>query len=134
MTFLNRGILQVFKAFWVVAIDNSEYIDDESWVLLSILLKLNLTFIVATMGLRSLLNPVAMEVLQNPKIKVIQMKIIDKWYHVGLACQMLDVDAIPPELEKYVLYSTCATYFCQSSRFVISDCPEIHTHRLKLFC
>lgn len=99
--FLNRGILQVFKAFWVVAIDNSEYIDDESWVLFSILLKLNLTFIVATMGLRSLLNPVAMEVLQNPKIKVIQMKIIDKWYHVGLACQMLDVDAIPPELEKY---------------------------------
>ncbi|XP_050306071.1 adenylate cyclase type 10-like isoform X2 [Anthonomus grandis grandis] len=92
----------VFTVFWVIAIDNSEFIDDESWVLISILTKQSLVFIVATMGLRSILSSVAVEVLTLPKIKIIQMKCIDKWYHVGLACQMLDVDAIPPELEKVI--------------------------------
>lgn len=90
----------MFGVFWVIAIDNAEFIDNESWVLISILYRMNLIFIVATMGLRSMLTPVAMEVLRMPKIKIIQMKCIEKWYHVGLACQMLDVDAVPAELEK----------------------------------
>ncbi|KAH1007105.1 hypothetical protein HUJ04_004381 [Dendroctonus ponderosae] len=92
----------VFGVFWVIAIDNAEFIDNESWVLISILYRMKLIFIVATMGLRSMLTPVAMEVLRMPKIKIVQMKCIDKWYHVGLACQMLDVDAIPAELEKVI--------------------------------
>ncbi|KAL1513756.1 hypothetical protein ABEB36_003124 [Hypothenemus hampei] len=92
----------VLRVFWIIAIDNSEFVDVESWVLISILVKMNLVFIVATMGLRSMISPVAIKVLKMPNIKVIQMKCIDKWYHVGLACQMLDVDAIPAELEKVI--------------------------------
>ncbi|XP_076268027.1 adenylate cyclase type 10-like [Rhynchophorus ferrugineus] len=94
--------LAAFHVFWVIAIDNSEYIDDESWILISILTKLNLVFIISTMGLRSMISPVAMEVLKMSKIKIIQMKPIDKWYHCGLACQMLDVEAIPADLEKVI--------------------------------
>ncbi|XP_030764009.1 adenylate cyclase type 10-like isoform X2 [Sitophilus oryzae] len=91
-----------FSVFWVIAIDNTEYVDDESWVLLSILSKLNLVFTVGTMGLRSLISPVATEIIKMRSFKVIQMKCIDKWFHVGLVCQMLDVDAIPADLEKVI--------------------------------
>ncbi|CAG9762742.1 unnamed protein product [Ceutorhynchus assimilis] len=91
-----------FSVFWVIAIDNAEFIDDESWVLINILTKLKLLFIVATMNLRSMLTQVALEVLKMPKIKIIQMKCIDKWFHVGLVCQILEVEAIPPELEKVI--------------------------------
>nr|XP_023016522.1 adenylate cyclase type 10-like [Leptinotarsa decemlineata] len=93
---------QVFKIFWLIAIDDAEYIDDESWLLIDILLDLNLVFIVVTMGTEKEISVLAINVLKKSRIKSIELKGIDKWYHVGLACQMLNVDGIPPELEKTI--------------------------------
>lgn len=33
--------------------------------------------------------------------KVIELVGIDRWYHAGLACQILNVNGLPAELEKY---------------------------------
>ncbi|KAG5893844.1 hypothetical protein JTB14_002570 [Gonioctena quinquepunctata] len=98
------GVLcqQLFRIFWLIAIDDAEYIDDESWLLFDRLLDMNIVFIVATMGTEKELSLLAMEILKKPRIKSIELKGIDKWYHVGLACQMLKVDGIPPELEKTI--------------------------------
>lgn len=91
---------KVFHTLWVIAIDDSEYVDDESWLLIELLLDMNVAFFIVTMGSQKQLSTLAVEVLRSNRIKVIELKGIDKWYHVGLACQMLNVDGIPPELEK----------------------------------
>ncbi|KAG5306968.1 ADCYA cyclase, partial [Acromyrmex insinuator] len=33
---------------------------------------------------------------------IIELGCIDKWYHAGLACQFLDANGIPPELERLI--------------------------------
>ncbi|CAH1106140.1 unnamed protein product [Psylliodes chrysocephalus] len=91
----------VFDKFYLLVIDDSQYIDDESWLLLNLLVNLNLVFIVATMGTETI-STIVMEILKNAKIKIVDLKEINKWFHVGLACQMLNVDGIPPELEKTI--------------------------------
>ncbi|KAJ8924439.1 hypothetical protein NQ315_007236 [Exocentrus adspersus] len=91
-----------FSMFWIVAIDDADYIDDESWMLLQVLLDLKLIFVLATMGTQRELTTYALQVLKNEKIKIIEMKPIDKWFHVGLVCQMLGIEGVPPELEKTV--------------------------------
>lgn len=39
----------------------------------------------------------------NNRQQIIELHHIDKWYHVGLACQILNVCGIPVELEKLVV-------------------------------
>lgn len=58
--------------------------------------------IVMTMGSRRILSAIADEALKHKRIRSISLDPIDKWYHAGLACQTLDVAAIPPELEKVI--------------------------------
>lgn len=84
----------------MIAIDDAEFIDDESWGLLPTLIDLDIMMIVMTMGSRRILSTVAKETINHKRIRSIQLHSIDKWYHAGLACQILDVTAIPPELEK----------------------------------
>ncbi|KYN40080.1 Adenylate cyclase type 10, partial [Trachymyrmex septentrionalis] len=36
------------------------------------------------------------------KKNIIELGCIDKWYHAGLACQFLDANGIPPELERLI--------------------------------
>ncbi|XP_060536145.1 adenylate cyclase type 10-like [Cylas formicarius] len=91
-----------FTCFWLIVIDNAENIDSDSWSLLRIMINTKLVFIVAAMGKRSHLGQVAKDTMNMSRIKIIKLKPIDKWFHVGLACQMLDVEAIPPELEKVI--------------------------------
>lgn len=85
-----------------MAIDDGEFTDDESWALLPIILDLDIILIVMTMGSRRILNSVAEETIKHKRIRNIQLHSIDKWYHAGLACQILDVTAIPPELERVI--------------------------------
>lgn len=86
----------------MITIDDGEFTDDESWGLLPVILELNVILIVMTMGSRRILGPLAEKTLQHRKIETINLAPIDKWYHAGLACQTLDVTAIPPELERVI--------------------------------
>ncbi|XP_023310586.1 adenylate cyclase type 10-like [Anoplophora glabripennis] len=94
--------LACFTKFWIIAVDDADYIDDESWMLLQVLLDLRLLFILVTMGTQKELTSYALQVMKNESIKIITLKPIDKWFHVGLVCQMLGIEGIPPELEKMV--------------------------------
>ncbi|CAG9833176.1 unnamed protein product [Diabrotica balteata] len=93
---------QILQKFQVLIIDNSECIDEESWLLLEVLISINTVFIVVTLETETAVSPVALQIFQNPKVKIIILNPIEKWYHIGLACQMLKVDGIPPELEKTI--------------------------------
>ncbi|XP_018579406.1 adenylate cyclase type 10-like [Anoplophora glabripennis] len=91
-----------FSAFWIMAIDDADYTDDESWMLIQILIDLRLTFILATMSTQKELTSYTLQVLKNEHIKIVDLKPIDVWYHGGLICQMLGIEGVPPELEKLV--------------------------------
>ncbi|XP_072394694.1 adenylate cyclase type 10-like isoform X4 [Diabrotica undecimpunctata] len=93
---------QILQKFQVLIIDNSECVDEESWLLLEVLISINTVFIVVTLETETAISPVALQIFQNPTVKIIILKPIEKWYHIGLACQMLKVDGIPPELEKTI--------------------------------
>lgn len=86
----------------MIAIDDGEFTDDESWGLLPTILDLDIMLIVMTMGSRRILSNVAVETIKHKRIRTINLHPIDKWYHAGLACQVLDVTAIPPELERVI--------------------------------
>ncbi|KAK4883887.1 hypothetical protein RN001_000158 [Aquatica leii] len=91
-----------FITMWVIGIDNAEYIDDESWHFIDILLDMDLVFIVLTMCTNNQFSKQAIHTFNNKKIKIIHLQPIDKWFQAGLACQILNVRAIPPELEKLI--------------------------------
>lgn len=86
----------------MIAIDDAEFIDEDSWILIDQILEFDNIFIVITMGQRKHLSAQADKILEHRKIRKVYLRPIDKWFHAGLACQILDVYAIPPELEKYV--------------------------------
>lgn len=43
---------------------------------------------------------IALHCLSNNMIAKMYITGLDRWYHGALACQLLDVQAIPPDLEK----------------------------------
>jgi adenylate cyclase 10 len=85
----------------VLAMDDCEYIDQESWEVLSTLFDINTVFIVATMARDKLLKVTSLsKILNDARVKTVYLHAIERWYLGALACQILDVYAISPELEK----------------------------------
>ncbi|KAF5292379.1 hypothetical protein FQA39_LY03413 [Lamprigera yunnana] len=91
-----------FITLWVVAIDNAEFIDVESWTFINELLQLDLAFVVMTMTTTNRLHDKGVDIFNNSRIKKLQLEPLDKCYQAGLACQILNVRAIPPEIEKLI--------------------------------
>ncbi|KAB0803414.1 hypothetical protein PPYR_00384 [Photinus pyralis] len=91
-----------FSTMWLIAIDNAEHIDDESWSFIATLCELDVIFTILTVNTHDQLSKVAMSVFNNTRLQVLQLKPVDKWYHAALACQFLGVEGIPPELEKVI--------------------------------
>lgn len=69
---------------------------------------MDVTLIVMTMGTHNVIGSNATGILNHRRVRIVELSPIDKWYHAGLACQILDVHAIPPELEKLVLSCSIA--------------------------
>lgn len=79
--------------------------DNESWEVFNTFFDVNNVFVVATMGRHSFgLEHDTDKVLVDPRIKVVTLSPIERWCLGALACQILDVYAISPELEKYNRY------------------------------
>lgn len=87
-------------SLWIIAIDDAEFIDDDSWSFMKLFLDLDIIFFVLTLGTHKMLSPIANVAIKHKRIRPLNLLPVDKWYHAGLACQILDVFAIPPELEK----------------------------------
>lgn len=86
------------------AIDNCEFIDDWSWTVFSKLFEIKNIFIVATMARESLnRSQECKEVIDDLRIKSTTLKPIERFHLGALVCQILDVYAISPELEKCVV-------------------------------
>ena len=85
-----------------MAIEKAEFIDDESWRFLKVIVETDICFLVLSITASELntLKPEALEIIRHRNTRTIELPAIDKWFHSGLACQVLQVNAIPPELEK----------------------------------
>ncbi|KAL0869690.1 hypothetical protein ABMA27_005935 [Loxostege sticticalis] len=91
-----------FSRLWVVALKEAQYMDDQSWRMMLILLEIKVIFLLMTLTDTEKLSPVAGKCLENYMIVKQHLTGIDRWYHAALACQLLDVQAIPADLEKVV--------------------------------
>ncbi|XP_036143704.1 adenylate cyclase type 10 [Monomorium pharaonis] len=98
--FLLQLMKSCFKELWVVIIDNIQYSDDDSMKLFHTMSKQNTIFFVLSLGCRLTgeyeIHPVLKEA------RIIKLDPIDKWYHAALACQILDIYGISPELERLI--------------------------------
>lgn len=84
----------------MIAIDDVSFIDDESWPLIVELLHVKSIMLVMTLSKQNQMSATGYEATTHVKIQTTKLPIIDNWYVCGLACQILEVFAIPAELEK----------------------------------
>ncbi|KAL0101169.1 hypothetical protein PUN28_018787 [Cardiocondyla obscurior] len=101
LRFVLKLMRSCFKELWVVIIDNAQYSDEDSLNLFHTMTKQSTVFFILSFGHK--LNgeyEIHPDVLK--KSQVIKLGSIDKWYHAALACQILDIHGIPPELEKLI--------------------------------
>ncbi|XP_013163022.1 PREDICTED: adenylate cyclase type 10-like isoform X2 [Papilio xuthus] len=86
----------------LVAVTDAQYADDESWRVILLLLDIKKIFFLFTIRNTALTSAVANTCLENDMIVKLEVSGIDRWYHAALVCQMLDVQAIPADLEKMI--------------------------------
>lgn len=90
-----------FESHCIVMIDDVHNADVDSLKLIDTIVNEDKLFFILTCGQNNLFHS-----NNHPNIlkksKVIDLLGLDKWFHAGLACQMLKVAAIPAELEKYI--------------------------------
>ncbi|KAJ3648251.1 hypothetical protein Zmor_020069 [Zophobas morio] len=92
-----------FVRQYVLAIDNFDYIDKESWQIFNAFFDIKNIFIVGTLCYKKIDSDYCEKVLsEDPRVKTIILDPIEKWYLGALACQILDVYAISPELENVI--------------------------------
>ncbi|XP_015190551.1 PREDICTED: LOW QUALITY PROTEIN: adenylate cyclase type 10-like [Polistes dominula] len=89
-----------FPKFWVIIIDDFEYADKESLNFFDIFVKTNMFLFIISVG-----GKVGAEYRHHTLLErayVMELQGIDKWYHIGIVCQVLNVIGISPELEKLI--------------------------------
>lgn len=86
----------------MIVIDNGENIDSKSWPFIKNIIDLDLVLMILTMGSMWKYSAVYKSIEESERVKIVVLEIIDKWYHAAIVCQMLNVEAIPLELEKSV--------------------------------
>nr|XP_012152584.1 PREDICTED: LOW QUALITY PROTEIN: adenylate cyclase type 10-like [Megachile rotundata] len=99
--FLSRLMRRSFTDLWIVIIDDAEYSDRESLMIFDVFTRRDNVFFVLAIGMK-LSSEFKMNSELLSRAKVIELPGIDRWYHAGLACQILDVTGIPAELEKLI--------------------------------
>ncbi|CAK9811293.1 Adenylate cyclase type 10 [Anthophora quadrimaculata] len=99
--FLLKLMKGSFEELWVIIIDDAEYSDQESLQIFDVLLKKDLVFFVLSVG-RKLGTEYHTYFNHLERGKIYELTGIDKWFHAGLACQILNVNGLPAELEKLI--------------------------------
>ncbi|XP_078052180.1 adenylate cyclase type 10 [Augochlora pura] len=99
--FLLKLVKACFTELCVMIIDDAEYSDHESLRLFDVLTKRDMVYYVLGIG-RKLGTEFQIHRNMLSKAKVIDLHGVDRWYHAGLACQTLNVNALPAELEKLI--------------------------------
>ncbi|KAJ8717345.1 hypothetical protein PYW08_005744 [Mythimna loreyi] len=100
---LRDFFMKVLNNLTVIVVDDAQHIDDESWRLLLILLETKkLFFVLPVTNPSESLSDVAKKCLETNMILKVPLAGIDRMFHAALACQLLDVQAIPADLEKVI--------------------------------
>ncbi|XP_047997302.1 adenylate cyclase type 10-like [Leguminivora glycinivorella] len=86
----------------IVVIDDGTNIDDESWRLLLVLLDTKKLFLIMTLPGEERISEAANQFMSSKKLLKLPLTGLDYWYHSVIACQFLDVQAIPTDLEKLI--------------------------------
>ncbi|XP_043487530.1 adenylate cyclase type 10-like [Polistes fuscatus] len=90
-----------FSKFWVIIIDDVEYADKESLNVFDIFIKTNMFLFIISVGRKEYAEYRLSHTLLE-KTYIMELQGIDKWYHIGIVCQVLNVVGISPELEKLI--------------------------------
>ncbi|XP_014609400.1 PREDICTED: adenylate cyclase type 10-like, partial [Polistes canadensis] len=90
-----------FSKFWVIIIDDVEYADKESLNFFDIFIKTNMFLFIISVG-RKVYAEYRLNHTLLERAYIMELQGIDKWYHIGIVCQVLNVIGISPELEKLI--------------------------------
>ncbi|XP_063366870.1 adenylate cyclase type 10-like [Cydia amplana] len=93
-------------AMCIVAIEEGMNIDDESWKLILVLLDTKTIFVIMALTDQSSMSEVALQCLSSNKLLQMPISGLSHWYHLVIACQFLDVQAVPIDFEK-LIQSAC---------------------------
>uniref|UniRef100_A0A2A4J100 Guanylate cyclase domain-containing protein n=1 Tax=Heliothis virescens TaxID=7102 RepID=A0A2A4J100_HELVI len=93
---------QVLLHLSIVAIEECQHMDDESWRLLLVLMETKLILFILSITDARNLSAAGKNCLNNNMVLKVPLASIDRTYHAALACQLLDVQAIPADLEKVI--------------------------------
>ncbi|XP_055544370.1 adenylate cyclase type 10-like isoform X2 [Wyeomyia smithii] len=93
---------KAFQNLWVLIIDDVEFMDDESFELFEILWKMPQVITVLALGYQRRLPSQYMKLFDNPHVCQLKLTPIDTLLHKAIACQFLNVNAIPLDLERAI--------------------------------
>lgn len=84
----------------MLIIDDAEFMDDESFDLFDVIWEMPQIITVLTVGYQKRLSPVRVRVLDSPHVCQVKLPPIETLLHKAVACQFLNVNAIPLDLER----------------------------------
>lgn len=88
--------------FLIVLIDDLEYLDEESFNLLSFVFETGSIFIIATLGEQRKLNVERKKILKSSHVAHHRLDEIESSHISTLACRSLNVSTLSPDVEKYL--------------------------------
>lgn len=89
--------------FWIIFIDDADYIDADSLELLPTVFEARNVFFVLTIGKYCRKWTLAQkEIYVNEFVTQFRLQPIDKTFHKDIACQSINVAAIPIEFERFI--------------------------------
>ncbi|KAL3270907.1 hypothetical protein HHI36_021415 [Cryptolaemus montrouzieri] len=89
----------VLPSIWIVTVDNAKHMDEGSWRLLASMLACRYLFFVISLDAYYVAGPMAKKMMMQPYVQILQLNNLPIEYHAALACQILRVFAISPDLE-----------------------------------
>ncbi|XP_044744118.1 adenylate cyclase type 10-like isoform X2 [Coccinella septempunctata] len=93
----------VFKAPKIFVIERMMIMDEITWQVLPLILRVRNIFLICSMRPHKKSRCETRRwVFNSKRVCYLRLRQIDKMYHAALACQMIDVEAIPPDLENAI--------------------------------
>lgn len=93
--------MKVFETPIIFVIERMMIMHDITWQVIPFIMKVRNIFLIGSMRPHKKSRSESRRWVFNYKrVQYLRLNPIDKMYHAALACQMISVDAIPPDLEK----------------------------------
>lgn len=89
----------------VIAVDDAQNIDTESWSFLARVINFRRAFVICTVRPVTIETPpcpAALEIFDDKDVIVQDIGGIEMKYLCALACQLMEVTRIPKDLERYI--------------------------------